>query len=446
MSRRQAILEQLRQYESPGVTYLPEGAQWPIVWERAKGMHVWDSAGNDYVDFTAAFGVAAGGHAAPPVVAAGKRQMGILLHAMGDVHPHPLKAALAARLSELTFGRWNDADHGKGGRVVFCNSGFESIEVAFKTACQATGRDGVISFDGAYHGLGYGALVGTSRPYFRGRFGGQVGQFGERVPFPESEADLALVEERLEALLRTNQFGAVLVEPIQGRGGIRVPPDGFLPMLRRLCDEFEVNLVFDEIYTGFGRTGQWFACEHEGVEPDMICLGKALTGGFPLSAMVGRAELMERAWPKSPGEAVHTSTFLGHPVGCAMALAQIELIERRRLVARSARQGKGLIRRLRVALDGRPGVSIRGRGLMVGVVFADANGKPDGARSLGLVESLLHEGFLVLPDGEFGEVLGLTPPLIVSRGQIDSFVGCLSRLCSGRGSGRGKGGEAREFE
>lgn len=435
MSRRQAILDQLRRYESPGVTYLPEDRDWPIVWERAKGMRVWDSEGKEYLDFTAAFGVAAGGHAAAPVVAAGKRQMGVLLHAMGDVHPHPLKAALAARLSDLTFGRWNDEVRGKAGRVVFCNSGSESIEVAFKTACQATGRDGIVAFDGAYHGLGYGALVGTSRPYFRGRFGDQLGTFGERLPFPERVADLTLVGERLEALLQTNRIGAVVVEPIQGRGGIRVPPDGFLKLLRRLCDDYRVSLVLDEVYTGFGRTGQWFACEHEAVVPDMICLGKALTGGFPLSAMVGRAELMEQAWPKSPGEAVHTSTYLGHPVGCAMALAQIDLIERRQLVARSARLGSAFMRQLRAALCDEPGLSVRGRGLMVGVEFLIGDGVPDGDRSLGMVEALMREGFLVLPDGDCGEVIGLTPPLIVSQGQIDLFVRCLSRLCKeGRGA------------
>ena len=127
----------------------------------------------------------------------------------------------------------------------------------------------------------------------------------------------------MRRLFRRERIGAVLVEPIQVRGGIDIPPPGFLPMLRRLCDEHQALLILDEIYTGFGRTGQWFACEHSATVPDLICLGKALTGGFPLSACVGRAELMDAAWPPSSGEAIHTSTFLGHPVGCAMALAQI---------------------------------------------------------------------------------------------------------------------------
>ncbi len=144
----------------------------------------------------------------------------------------------------------------------------------------------------------------------------------------------------------------MLVEPIQVRGGMRIPPPGFLPMLRRLCDEHEALLILDEIYTGFGRTGRWFACEHSATVPDLICLGKALTGGFPLSACVGRADLMDAAWPPSSGEAIHTSTFLGHPVGCAMALAQIQEIQARALVRRSAELGKLLLSSL-LSLDPR---------------------------------------------------------------------------------------------
>src|SRR5262249_17228329 len=145
-------------------------------------------------------------------------------------------------------------------------------------------------------------------------------------------ADLSTVESAVERCFRSHSVGAVLVEPIQDRGGINVPPLAFLPLLRRLCDACGAVLIVDEIFTGFGRTGAWFACEHGDTVPDVICLGKALTGGFPLSVCVGRADLMDQAWPESTGEAIHTSTFLGHPVGCAMALAQIREIKERRLV------------------------------------------------------------------------------------------------------------------
>ena len=161
-------------------------------------------------------------------------------------------------------------------------------------------------------------------------------------------------------------------------GGINIPPPDFLPLLRRLCDEHQALLILDEIYTGFGRTGKWFACEHSGTVPDIICLGKALTGGFPLSACVGRADLMDAAWPPSSGEAIHTSTFLGHPVGCAMALAQIEEIKARKLVQRSAELGKLLLASLS-ALDPRPSTLAlrrRGLGLLAGLEVRLPDGSP----------------------------------------------------------------------
>jgi 4-aminobutyrate aminotransferase-like enzyme len=426
-SRREDILDRLRQFESPNVTYLPKEGQWPIVWERAKGMKVWDVDGKEYLDFTAAFGVAAAGHAPPSVVRAGKNQMGKLLHAMGDVHPHALKASLAEKLSDLTFGRWNH-EIGRG-KVVFCNSGFETVEVALKSACQATGRRRILSFEGAYHGLGYGALLATHRSHFRGKFGEQLPEIGDSVAFPDAESDVVEIRESLTRILERRQTGVILVEPIQGRGGINLPPAGFLPMLRELCDEYGAMLIFDEIYTGFGRTGYWFACESESVVPDFICLGKALTGGFPLSALIGRADLMDRAWPKSSGEAIHTSTYLGHPVGCAMALAQLDLIESRNLVDRSARVGKSLKRLLERAFgDSQRKVEVRGRGLMIGVELRDASGEPNTKLSLSIIEALLDSGYVLLPDGEFGNVVGITPPLIVSSSQIKAFVNCFQSL------------------
>lgn len=432
-SRRKDVLDRLRQFESPNVTFLPEEGSWPIVWERAKGMKVWDLDGKEYLDFTAAFGVAAAGHAPPPVVRAGKNQMGRLLHAMGDVHPHSLKATLAQKLSELTFERWSEGNATSEGmtrgKVVFCNSGFETVEVALKSACQATGRNRILSFHGAYHGLGYGALMATHRSHFRGQFGGQLAGLGDSVPFPASGENLTSIEESITRILERGETGALLVEPIQGRGGINLPPEGFLAMLRQLCNRYGTMLIFDEIYTGFGRTGYWFACEAESVIPDFICLGKALTGGFPLSALVGRADLMDQAWPKSEGEAIHTSTYLGHPVGCAMALAQLELIESRKLIDRSARSGKLLKRLLERAFDNlHPEVAVRGQGLMVGVELRTSTGAPDTRLSLGMIESILDKGYLLLPDGEHGNVIGMTPPLIVSGSQIRAFVDCFHRV------------------
>ncbi len=330
MSKTAKILRLLRTYESRNIVFVEPDGSWPIVWERAKDVHVWDADGEKYLDLTAAFGVAAAGHANPRVVKGGQKQMAWLMHAMGDVHPHARKAELARELSRITFERWTKSPNPKrqtpdpvSGKVIFSNSGFEAVESAFKTALLATGRRGVIAFEGAYHGLGYGALSATHRNFFRSPFHSQLREFGYFVPFPKKSADLALVEGTIRQLFRREKISAILIEPVQGRGGVQVPPEEFLPLLRTICDEQGALLILDEIFTGFGRTGKWFACEHTGVVPDLVCLGKALTGGFPLSACVGRAGLMDAAWPASRGEAIHTSTFLGHPVGCAMALAQI---------------------------------------------------------------------------------------------------------------------------
>ena len=438
-AKPEAVLDLLRAYESQNVTFVEPDGSWPIVWDRAQGVHVWDAAGRRYLDLTAAFGVAAAGHANPRVVRAGRRQMGRLLHAMGDVHPHPLKAWLARELSRLTFERWTSAPpagtktkrEGSGaaapetGKTIFCNSGFEAVEAALKTAMLATGRPEIISFAGAYHGLGYGALNATHREFFRSPFRRQLGQFGYPVPFPQG--NLAGLESRLQALFRRRQIGAVLVEPIQVRGGINIPPTGFLPLLRRVCDEQKALLILDEIYTGFGRTGRWFACEHSATIPDLVCVGKALTGGFPLSACVGRAQVMDAAWPPSAGEAIHTSTFLGHPVGCAMALAQIEAITAQDLVRRSEAAGSFLLSRLCSLAGRRAGLMLRARGLglCAGLELCKPDGSPATETALNAVKAMLHRGFVLLPEGEFSNVISFTPPLTISRAQLAGTIKAL---------------------
>jgi len=210
-------------------------------------------------------------------------------------------------------------------------------------------------------------------------------------------------------------IGAVLVEPVQGRAGIRVPPPEFLPMLRAACDRHGALLIIDEIFTGFGRTGKWFACEHTGAIPDLICLGKALTGGFPLSACVGKAEVMD-AWPASSGEAIHTSTFLGHPVGCAMALAQIEEIRTRKLPERSAQLGTTLLQRLSAV-----GLA-HGIGLMAGLELED------GEAAMRVAKQMLKRGYILLPEGDRGNVISLTPPLTITQAQLTSTLKALDEV------------------
>jgi 4-aminobutyrate aminotransferase-like enzyme len=429
MTTRQ-VLELLRKYESQNVTFIDSGGGWPIVWDRAKGVYVWDADGNKYLDLTAAFGVAAAGHANPRVVRAGQRQMARLLHAMGDVHPHELKARLARELSRITFGRWSK---GTTSKTVFCNSGFEAVEVALKTAMLATKKRGIIAFEGAYHGLGYGALNATHRKHFTEFFQKQLGGFGDFVPFPIEGSSIDRLETQIRLLCKKDKIGAVLVEPIQVRGGINVPPKQFLPMLRRVCDENHAVLILDEIYTGFGRTGKWFACEHSSVVPDIVCLGKALTGGFPLSACVGCADLMDAAWPVSTGEAIHTSTFLGHPVGCAMALAQIQEIKEGKLVKRSGGLGNFLLDLLQSEISNfRLQIAVRGLGLLVGIEVRRHDGSPATEEALNLIKTMLHEGFILLPEGEHANVISFTPPLIITEAQLRKAVSALKMVLAAR--------------
>jgi len=292
----------------------------------------------------------------------------------------------------------------------------------------ATGKHGVIAFSGAYHGLGYGALNVTHRDFFRGPFHYQLREFGHFVQFPSKTGDLAAVEWAIHRVLRRERIGAILVEPVQARGGINIPPKEFLATLRRLCHEHGALLILDEIYTGFGRTGKWFACEHSGIVPDLICLGKALTGGFPLSACVGRADIMDAAWPASRGEAIHTSTFLGNPVGCAMALAQIAEIQRLNLCKRSAELGDFLLKELSRVQNPKFKLEARGLGLIAGLELRLTDGKPASAAALQAVKTMLHRGFILLPEGEHANVISFTPPLTITKAQLVKAVSALAEV------------------
>lgn len=403
------MARRLREVECRNTTCLE--ADWPIFWERAEGVNVWDVDGNRFLDMTSGFGVAGRGYGFTGE--AMRKQSERLIHAMGDVHPARVKVGLCEELSKVTFERWT----GGRGKCLFGSSGFEAVEAALKTAVLASGRCGILSFSGGYHGLGYGALLGQGISWFQEPFRGQIAEVTRRMRFPGSRAALEEFSRDLEGL-DGHEIGAVLVEPIQGRGGIVVPPDGFLKMLREWCDANGAVLIFDEIYTGFWRTGRMFACEWEGVVPDLVCLGKALSGGFPISACVGRAEVMD-AWPVSRGEALHTSTFLGNPVGCAMALEALGVYQQPETAVQVGKAAEWLGQGLRTLEGGKGILGVRGRGLMMGVVT------DSGERVLAAVKKMLRAGVIVLPDGPEGDVLALTPPFAVSREEIDYSIGAL---------------------
>ena len=404
--RSRALAERLGRVESRNVTALEPVP--PIFWTGARGAAVRDADDNVYVDLTAGFGVAAAGHANPAVATAIADQAGELAHGLGDVYPPAIKVRLLERLAELAPGNL--------GVTILGSAGAEAVEAALKTARLRTGRSGILAFHGAYHGLTYGALAVTSRSDFRAPFEAQLFRGVRFAPFPRTTDDrapsLAAVHGALaEAERSATPIGAIIVEPIQGRGGLLVPPPGFLRALRDAVDGRRTLLIFDEIYTGCGRTGRWFACEHEGVTPDLLVLGKALTGTLPLSAAIGTADAMS-GWPPSTGEAIHTSTFLGNPVGCAAALAQLEEIERLGLVERAAALGEHIEARIRTWRDF-PGVlEHRGRGLLQGVALDSPE------RALDVVERSLRAGVLLLAEGS-GDVLALTPPAVITDAQLE---------------------------
>lgn len=401
--RSQALRARLARFEPPGVTYL--GDAYPVFWTSADGALVCDVDGNRYLDLTAAFGVANVGHTNARVAAAIGAQAQQLIHAMGDVHPSDVKTLLLERLAELAPGDLQ--------KTYLTTGGAEAIEFALKTALLATGKSRFIAYRGAYHGLSLGALEVAGIPKFRTPFASLIGDRTTWLRFPETAADLdgALTAART-TLDNDPQTAAIVVEPIQGRGGVIVPPCGFLAGLRSLCDARGVLLVFDEIYTGFGRTGTMFACEREGVVPDLLCMGKALAGGVPLAATIGRAAVMD-AWPKSTGEALHTATFAGNPLACAAALATIDELVRLDLVARVRARAAAFAQRLQHFLSHHPGVvAVRGTGYLHAVEFAT----PGIANKI-VVEALAR-GVIVLQSGPTGTSITFAPPLVIGDDQL----------------------------
>jgi len=428
--RSRALAMELRAHESRNITYV--SSRFPIFWERAHGTNVWDVDGNRFLDLTSGFGVASLGYTPQPIVDAIYEQSSRLYHAMGDVHPSVEKAELCRSLSRFTFEEWNLGV----GKVILTNSGSEAVEAALKTAWLATRRRGVLAFTGGYHGLGYGALTVTGNKPFRDPFEAQLADFATFLPFPACqhcpwhgpgrEPSTCLPDcmndflRQAEILLSKGEIGAILVEPVQGRGGEVVPPDWFLPLLRELANQFGALLIFDEIYTGFHRTGRFFACDRWNVQPDLICLGKALTSGFPLAACVGKERVMDDAWPESSGEALYTSTFLGNPLGCRMALESLVLLDAEPWSLRVETLGNHLhagLRKLQQA--SKQWGWIRGLGLMRGIEVLDARGLPDPVRAGRIVEAMLARGLIILSGGAAQNVISFTPPFLINEAEID---------------------------
>ena len=397
----------LQAAEAPGINTLVAGAT-AMLWEEALGSNVLDIDGNRYVDLTAGFGVAAVGHRHPVVVSAVKRQADRLLHGLGDVYAHPARVELSERLGHLAPLREP--------RVYFAASGADAVEIALKTGRLYSGRPGILAFAPAYHGTTLGALQGTSRPAFRIPFTEPLDNLVHRLPHG------AEIEEVERVLERQPVIGTCLVEPVIGREATRWPPRGWLAGLAGACREHSVVLAVDEIFTAFGRCGAWFVSAQAGVEPDLICCGKALGGGLPIAAVLGAREVMA-SW-QAEGEARHTATFVAHPLACAAALATLEVIEGEGLVDRAQKMGRRFGRRVKL-LKQRPGVvNVRGAALLWGVELDTPE------RAAGLCRRLLDRGVIALSGGASGTVLQIAPPLVVTERQLDYAATALLKVAA----------------
>jgi 4-aminobutyrate aminotransferase/(S)-3-amino-2-methylpropionate transaminase len=386
-----------------------EAASGSIVLATAKGAVVLDVDGNRYVDLAAGFGALLLGHGHPSVLRAAALESERLLLALGDVHPSDAKIALMERLAALYPE--------KGARVIVGQSGADAVTAALKSAVLATGRPGIVAFRGAYHGLSYAPLAACGlREGYRAPFAKQLNTRVTFVDYPADDATRSRALDDARRALSTGEAGAVLVEPILGRGGCVVPPPGFLGELAALAREHGALFVADEIWTGLGRSGAMLRAQADGALPDLVCLGKGLGGGVPISACIG-AEAVMRAWRREP-EVVHTSTFAGAPVACAAAIATLDVLSRERLVDRSRELGARFLAALTTALAPLPGViAVRGAGFMIGVDLGPRPGAATRAQA-----RFLEAGYVVSTGGGGREVVVLTPPLTVTEAQLDGFV------------------------
>ena len=401
------LAQSLARFESRGVTYLAK--DFPVFWESASGALITDVDGNRYIDLTAAFGVANTGHSNPYVAAAIADQAVRMIHGMGDVHPTEVRVQLLEKLAEITPAGLE--------KTFLCSTGAEAVEFALKTAFLKTKKPHTIAYHNAYHGLSLGALAVSGIAKFREPFAPLVTSGTTWLTYPTTATGTdAALREIEQALKNDAAIGAIILEPIQGRGGVIVPPAGFLAGVRAICDRTKIVMILDEIYTGFGRTGAMFACEHDDVVPDLMCIGKAIANGVPLSATVGRAAVMD-AWEASTGEALHTSTYLGNPLACAAALANIYEIERYDLVHSVRARAQLLAGRLaRLRQYTKSVREIRGLGYMWGIEFVDS------AIAATVVTKALQRGVILLQSGPTGSSITIAPPLTIEQNQLERAI------------------------
>lgn len=385
---------------------------------KGEGSYLWSEDGKKYLDFASGVAVVNVGHNHPYVVEKAKEQMDKLIHGGHNVLYYPTYVELAEKLIELNGGDC---------KVYFSNSGAEANEAAIKLAKKVTKRPGLISFKRSFHGrtLATTTLTASNSAYRRDYEGLLPSVYYAEYPYAvrsgRSEAEeveycLEELNKIFTYLIAPDQVAAMILEPIQGEGGYIVPPASFLQALREICDKHGILLIFDEIQTGFGRTGKMFAWQHFGVKPDMLTLAKGIANGFPLSALVARADLMDQ-WPGG----THGGTYGGNPVACAASLAVIELLENG-LLDNAQTMGRYFQEQLQALKQEYASIAdIRGVGLMIGMEFI-SDGKPDAQAVETLRKKALEKGLILLSCGVDKNVIRFIPPTTVSKAEIDEAM------------------------
>lgn len=401
----------------------------PIVVAKAKNSELWDVEGQRYIDFAGGIGVLNTGHCHPKVIKAAQAQMEQFTHACFQVAAYESYINLASRLNQLAPG-----DTPK--KSIFFSTGAEAVENAVKIARIATGRPGVIAFQGGFHGRTFLALslTGKISPYKKGL--GTLPGPVFHLPFPDQyhnvteEQSFKALDELFKTDIDPSQVAAIIIEPVQGEGGFRIASPAFLQKLRKCCDEHGILLIADEIQSGFARTGKLFAIEHSDIEPDLITVAKSLAGGFPLSGVIGKSDIMGQAKPGHLG-----GTYAGNPIACAAALAVLEVIEEENLLERSNHIGEIIVERLKAiantALGSRIG-EIRNLGGMVAfeLIKDKESHAPDPEFTKHVREKALELGLIILSCGVYGNAIRILVPLTVSDEVLSEGLDLLEKALS----------------
>lgn len=396
---------------------------WPnLSVDRAEGCYLYGRDGRRYLDFLAGFAVCNVGHNHPRVISAAQAQMSKMIHVPMGVTNYESLLFLAEELGKIMPGNASS--------FFFGNSGTEAVDAAIKLARYFTRRRGIIAFIGGFHGRSIGSTaIGSSKAEYRTGHGPFIPDvYFSQFPYPfrsatpdnaEACCQAALDEliRLFEYIIEPEEVAAILVEPIQGEGGYVIPPRGWLAELRKICDQYGILLVFDEIQTGFGRTGEWFAANTFSVDPDIMCIAKAISNGFPLGAIAARPEIMKSWSPLS-----HGTTFGGNPIACAAGLAVIEIIRNEHLLENTRKHGAYMLKKLHDLRKKSTIIGdVRGVGLMIAVEFVkpDTNKEANSESVRSILQNCLDKGLLLYSCGHWSQTIRLIPPLIINRNQID---------------------------